>query len=323
MAVKIRCDECHKRISIDEAFIGGVCRCPYCKAIVPVVDDGMPSGGPVERAETPTEPSLPDESAGTASMQATPTAAPIKLQGVLTIVILLLLLAMIAGGIYMFVAYVNREKDEPSDSKATDSSQEYVNGDTDGTVVAAQENPFEVKPDAGEIAGIKLDSPVIYIIDGGSSMQEMFDYAISMARVSILSLRSDQKFSLMVLIGEKCNVLPGGNQQGGKAGDAAAREFLLGLSSPFGATDLEGAIKTAISQKPGMIVVLARKPLDNAKALAAQAKAAGVRVATISLDADSEVDDSFAELASGSGGESAKYSFSKLQTFDQSVPSLE
>ena len=34
MAVKIRCSECHKKISVDEAFAGSMCRCPYCKNIV-------------------------------------------------------------------------------------------------------------------------------------------------------------------------------------------------------------------------------------------------------------------------------------------------
>ena len=34
MAIKIRCTECNKKVSIDEAFAGGMCRCPYCKAIV-------------------------------------------------------------------------------------------------------------------------------------------------------------------------------------------------------------------------------------------------------------------------------------------------
>ncbi len=36
MAVKIRCSECRKKISVDEAFSGSMCRCPYCKSIVMV-----------------------------------------------------------------------------------------------------------------------------------------------------------------------------------------------------------------------------------------------------------------------------------------------
>jgi len=36
MAVRIRCSECSKKISVDEAFAGSMCRCPYCKSIVVV-----------------------------------------------------------------------------------------------------------------------------------------------------------------------------------------------------------------------------------------------------------------------------------------------
>ena len=37
--MKIRCTDCSKKISIDDAFAGGVCRCPYCSTLVfvPVV----------------------------------------------------------------------------------------------------------------------------------------------------------------------------------------------------------------------------------------------------------------------------------------------
>ncbi len=326
MAIKIRCDECRKKISIDEAFIGGVCRCPYCKAIVPVVGDGMPPAEPVVRAETPGEVSRPAEPSAPGvpsehGHRVVPTATPVKLQGIATIVMLILLLAMIAAGVYMFIAYMNRDEDKKKPAK-TAESYELIEDGGDVEVVAPS-NPFEVRADAGDVAGIKLDSPVVYIIDGGSSMREMFDYAIGITRASIRSLRGDQKFTLMVPIGEKCNVLPGGNQPGGKAGDKAAMDFLVELPGPIGATDLEGVIKTAISQKPGVIVLIGRKPLDNAKSLAEQAKAAGVRVVAISLDADSEVDESFAELASGSSGDSVKFSFSDLQRLQQAAPPLD
>lgn len=43
MAVKIRCSECSKKISVDAAFAGSMCRCPYCKSIV-VVPKGIASG---------------------------------------------------------------------------------------------------------------------------------------------------------------------------------------------------------------------------------------------------------------------------------------
>lgn len=319
MAIKIRCDECRKKISIDEAFIDGVCRCPYCKAIVPVIGDGMPPAEPVERAETPGEILQTPESAESTHHepeQHVPTATPVKLQGILTIAMLVLVLLMIAGGVYMFIVYMNQDERD-SAGKAADTGQ-IGNGE-----VVTLPNPFGVRPDTGMVAGVEVDSPVVYIIDGGSSMREMFDYAAGIARASVLSLRSDQKFSLIVPVSVGQKIMPGGYHVGGKSGDAPVKEFLLSLPGPFGATDLEGVIRTVISQKPGTIILLARKPVDEAKSLGEQAKAADVRVVTISLDADSDVGESFAELASGSDGESLEFSFSDLQRLQQKADLLE
>ena len=53
MAMKIDCPECNKRILIDEGFAGGVCRCPYCKALAFVPGEmGATSAG--KRPDAPT-----------------------------------------------------------------------------------------------------------------------------------------------------------------------------------------------------------------------------------------------------------------------------
>ncbi len=45
MAIKIRCADCRKRISVDQGFAGGMCRCPYCKSIVLVPETAAKRGG--------------------------------------------------------------------------------------------------------------------------------------------------------------------------------------------------------------------------------------------------------------------------------------
>lgn len=52
MAVKIRCSECRKKISVDEAFSGSMCRCPYCKSIV-MVPKLAPAGAATPRPASP------------------------------------------------------------------------------------------------------------------------------------------------------------------------------------------------------------------------------------------------------------------------------
>ena len=58
MAIRIKCQQCSRRISIDEAFAGGMCRCPYCKAISLVPESAGQGDSP--RPASPTErPSAP------------------------------------------------------------------------------------------------------------------------------------------------------------------------------------------------------------------------------------------------------------------------
>ncbi len=53
MAIKVRCDGCQRKISVDQAFAGGVCRCPYCRATTSVP-------GPVHGRAAQARPDRPD-----------------------------------------------------------------------------------------------------------------------------------------------------------------------------------------------------------------------------------------------------------------------
>ena len=55
MAIKVRCTGCRKRISVDEAFAGGVCRCPYCGA-TSSVPSSAGGGRPGFRPDVPGAP---------------------------------------------------------------------------------------------------------------------------------------------------------------------------------------------------------------------------------------------------------------------------
>ncbi|RPI64557.1 MAG: hypothetical protein EHM48_00600 [Planctomycetaceae bacterium] len=112
MALKIHCARCKKRIAVDEAFAGGVCRCPYCKALILVRGTIADATGP--RPDSPDV--RPDEPAGrpvippdlTISMgqpvldnstpptqDQVPTAQPVKMQGVVWLILLGMTLATI------------------------------------------------------------------------------------------------------------------------------------------------------------------------------------------------------------------------------------
>ena len=113
MAIKIRCTSCSKKISVDDAFAGGMCRCPYCTETVSVPDKrsrGKGKGGrpdsPNSRPDAPpVEPVVPVEptesvaapAPAPATVKSTPAAPaahqipvanPVRTQWVLLVVLL-------------------------------------------------------------------------------------------------------------------------------------------------------------------------------------------------------------------------------------------
>lgn len=90
MALEINCCDCGRQISVDEAFAGGMCRCPHCKATVLVPADSdstarqQPEAPPVSRPEVPGQPpavSDPSNPAAAAARRRT------KLRNVITIMV--------------------------------------------------------------------------------------------------------------------------------------------------------------------------------------------------------------------------------------------
>ncbi len=60
MTLRILCNQCGKKIIIDAAFAGGICRCPYCKSLVKVWDKlaGSASRQQQQRPQRPVEPQV-------------------------------------------------------------------------------------------------------------------------------------------------------------------------------------------------------------------------------------------------------------------------
>ena len=307
MAMKIRCTECRKKISIDEAFAGGMCRCPYCKALVFVPEEkfGAPVGGravapgarpdaPQARPEAPgMRPAEPGAAAPAGAVAAEadhehiPMARPVKIQGIITIVLLVLLLLMVAGGVVITLMYIQPKK--PS----IDVPDEQGQGP--GLVQVAKE------PRVGK--AIKLSSPVVYVLDGTSSMRVTFDMGRVLLLKSVESLRDKVTFNVLLCREDEDRWLSPDFQAGGPAGSKAVEEFLLG-TAPSGASDIPRALKAALEKKPKAIVLIARKEVDDANSVAGEAKNQGVVIHTIAVDGDPSVNASMKKLSEQTGGQS-------------------
>jgi len=301
MAIKIRCQECSKKISIDEAFAGGMCRCPYCKALVFVEENSAGGAKSVARPSAPTSrPDAPQMAGAVAPAPAVtedaaehvPMANPVKLQGIITIVLLALLVLMVGGGI--LAAAILLPSGEPPQPPPD-------------TYVAPVKVGGNVEADLGPaVADVKIAPPVVYVIDGGSSMRSLFDGGKLTVVQSIKSLNG-AKFNIIVAReGEDKVILSDmteGNPKGASDAKAAMDDIFAG-----GATDLARAVKAALAMKPRTIVLITRKPMYEAAELAAAAKDQNTVIHGITIEADSEIVETLKELSAPTGGQTRNLS---------------
>ncbi len=338
MAIKIRCSDCRKRISIDEAFAGGVCRCPYCTALVFVPAGASASVRPGRPSAPGGRPAAPGETVGAdagittaqeareaieaaaKSDQDVPIASPVRMQGIAAIIMLVVLLALLGGGGYVVV-----------DAMSGDDNGQ-TNGDTNGDGNGHADNGNGHKPpvktfnpfthpgvDGPGVDGMPLDAPIIYCIEAGSSMDQTLNYAVAMTYVSVRTLSGDHTFN--VIIGEEGGaddaswyrfLLPS-YTGGGPAGEAAIRKPLDNVGA-VGAPNVERLLTAAAAAtpKPHTIVYFGNKPLFNAEKLAKIAADKDIKIVSICLTDDPEILGHMAKLAAGSGGASAFHSEREL-----------
>jgi len=311
MAMRIRCSDCSKKISIDEAFAGGVCRCPYCKALVHVAGGNDAAAGtarpaaPTERPEAaasiPAGASESDVMAVSgAEEQHIPTAQPVRLQGIVTLVLLGAMLLMLAAGVVGVITFLSGDDYAAPDELA---------------------NPFIPNSSGPAIAGMAIDTPVVYIIDGGSSMRNMLDYGIGIVYASVRSLRSRDEFTIMLAGEDDDALMEGGYRDGDDEGRKAAWEF-LDASHVDGEADISRAVRAAMAldPEPDTIVLVAQGPMVDQMAVAEEAAQKGIVLLTVGLDCNQDFQEMMQSWASRTGGQSQWYGFATLSQFSREAP---
>jgi len=315
MATRIRCKDCRKKISIDEAFAGGVCRCPYCAALVLVPNKGgkadngarpeSPAGRPDTPAAPPAGPTAPaDETAIAAAHGQTeiPTAKPVKLQGIVSIILSVLIVGMIIALSILVGAYV--AKDIPTSKKPPELPHITV----DYGVTA-----FTINSDHPAVAGdMKVTTPVVYCIDTSDNMQQVIEYAGEIVLGSLKSLGGG-KFTVILLGEETDQALSDQPIEADQAAQAKAREFLT--AEVFGAADLARGLRAALAAKPATIVLMARSTgmdTQELQTVAEEISSQGARLLTIALDASADAQKELADIARTTGGESRAFTAAEL-----------
>lgn len=316
MAIKIRCTKCNKKVSIDEAFAGGMCRCPYCKEIVYVSEHPGQAGAarpsaPMGRPDAPQQqrpaapgarpeaPSAAAESfAAVPDQEHIPMARPVKIQSVITIILMALLMVMVVVGVALALM-LGKANDA---KKAIGPDGQPVEPDRPGQMKVNEADAPPSGPAKPRIRDLKItEGPVVYIVDGGSSMGDTFDAARLVLQTSVSSLTPKLSFTIMVCGEDKDEALGAEFQPGGAAGKAAAKTFLEPINTA-GAANLSRALKAAADRKPKAIVVISRKVVDDLADQVKEIKKAGIVVHAISIDGDPDVIRSMKALGEAGGG---------------------
>jgi len=299
MAIKIRCKDCRKKISMDEAFAGGVCRCPYCKAtnVVPgerrqVRDD---------RPDRPDSPQAP--AAGADARRTIPLAKPVKVQGILTLILLALLFGLSAfAAAYGLKMYKGRQED---------------------TSPPPPPPPNPITDVAGvQVAGLALRTPVVYVIDASGSMGDFYDPAAVLLRHSVRTLAASDHFNIVCLTEGKVEMLSDGGWVAGRGGsDAQVKAFLFDRQ-PKGVTALRDGLVRALALKPGTVVVLAAKGVEDPDALIAQAQGADIRVYTVTPAGDPDAAEALEALSEKTAGKHRAFTDADLMDWLDEAPLL-
>lgn len=332
MAIKIRCSECSKKISIDEAFAGGACRCPYCKAIVMVPGEGgeAPAARPAApRPDSPDAPAVP--AAPPVAPEDIPMADPVRIQSMAAVVVIvLLLLVFIVGAIFAFRQLAGGGSTKHDNTAAVVANEPPK-------IKKDIADPFQAKVEGACVASdVKIITPVVYVVDCGSRMQLMIDLSAKIVGVSVRSLKSDEKFNVIMalsadipdrrpadgpklpsgLVVMEKEFLPGGGTAEGKA-----MKFMTELEESdccgHGQVNIAPAIKAALELKPKTVVVFTNKEVEGVDELVAAAQKDGVKIVTLGMETGDTEIETLQKLSDGTKSETRAFSRLQLQTWSE------
>ncbi len=310
MAIKIRCQQCRKKISIDEGFAGGLCRCPYCKAIT------MVSGGAAAScADRPDRPDLPtavatSQARQVESVEAVPLAKPVMIQGIATLVLSGFVLLLLVVGVVL-VMKISAGPDKPPVPKdgSNTATETKPSNNNDLPPMPIPTNPFTAR--GLQVAGMGIAGPVVYVLNASSAMRDLYDPAVAVVRYSIRAMGGVGQFNIIVLAEEGVKPMTGAWITGGDAGDTKAKEFLRDCQ-PAGATDLADGFRRAMALKPKTIVVLTDKAVDNADSLTQQAKQSGIKIFAVMLESPPDAVAVMEKLTAGTGGQCRQFTGNEI-----------
>ena len=310
MSIKTKCKSCGNRVSVDDAFAGSVFRCPYCKTINVPTSARVDEGGARPRPDAPPRPDRPAHGRGPAVTRVAATSAPahgpvheaspVRKRGILGLIMIVLLVAMIAGGVAVGIHLTGGE-DTPADTIG--DGQSGGNGFLDPGPTGDRANPFINRGQGAVVAGdVPLTLPVVYVIDWGTSMRTnaIFDYASQIVLTSLRSLPDQGRYALAMAESDRTRWQGDGLQNWSPERVEPTRDFLV-ASMPGGDPNLADALTQALQRKPSQVVLLTNRAIETPKGLAEAFGQQGVRLTAVVLSDRQSVQQAYANLVEATG----------------------
>jgi hypothetical protein len=197
MSIKMDCQKCGGKISVDDGFAGGVCRCPFCKETIVVAGNSAPGGQDGDRPEAPpmarpepqedtvpeaqaVVPPAPGDSRPMSRRRARHAGRAKRVQ--IALMAILLIFAVGLGGVVYIVIT----------SQGADASEADGQG---------------VDPDNDRPAGplmlerMTMTPPVVFVIDAGGSMEageNKFDLAVQSVLDALDELPAEARANVLI-----------------------------------------------------------------------------------------------------------------------------
>lgn len=239
---------------------------------------------------------------------AIPTANPIMFQGIVSLILIVILVAMVGACVYLgYKMFSTQEQQNQESAEQIYSSPEIAREIQETSYATEEVNPFEYKTGSGLLCNqFKAAAPVVFCIDAGTSMGDRYCMARDMVRASVLSMDPSQQFAVVVNQDSGVNTITP-MTAGGIDGEAKIRQKLMekaddGTVTLGGAPLLEDAVIAAADLKPKTVVLfIADKDIDSPKRLVSALQKAGAELIIVSLDTNPGQEAAIQQLAKEAG----------------------
>jgi chemotaxis protein histidine kinase CheA len=247
-------------------------------------------------------------------LAAIPTASPVRFQGILSLVFIIVLIILIPLTILLAIKMWSKEETED------------VYDPAKMVVVTEKTNPFETGA-FPSVCGSPLKGTVVYCIDAGGAMADYYTWAAEIVKASVNSLNDDQKLGVIAAEGmspDSMKMVSGGLIN--KGGFDGIWNSILpvvdgGKVKSGDATAPSLAVVKALESKPATVVLLVRQKIFRVEpaALGSRAKGAGARLIIVAMDSEDFHHECYQKTIEAAGGnvdsDLLKYSSSLLEKF--------